>query len=253
MSEESNQAPTEWYPAEAKDYISNKGWKAPADVLGAYQSLEKLVTADKAGRTIVLPKDENDAEGMKAFRSKLGVPDAIDGYQIPDAFKDDPLVPEFVKHVHSLGMPAKHLEAVLSWVNDATVAEQQRAEKEQAEHVKKEMDGLRTEWGDKFDAHSELAKRAISTFAKKAGLDDENAKSLAATLESSAPLRKLFAAIGQGLGESNFADGGANSGAQRTLQQRVNTLKEQRMKGTISQAEYLREMEVLGPQMESAA
>lgn len=254
MTDESNLAPTEWYPPEAKEYVANKGWKGPADTLTAYQSLEKLMTADKAGRTVVLPKDDTDAEGIKAFRTKLGVPDAPDAYELPFPEGEDG---EFAKTAaswfHEAGVPKAAAQKIAQAWNDFIGKEIEAGQQADAARAKTEIDGLRSEWGDKFDAHSELAKRAISTFAKKAGLDEANIKSLAGTLDSSAALRKLFAAIGHGLGESNFVDGGAGSGAARALQEKVKALKEQRMKGTISQADYLREMEVLGPQMESAA
>ncbi len=250
MTDATNPTPTDWFPAEAKDYVANKGWKAPGDVLGAYQSLEKLMTADKAGRTLVLPKDEQDAEGLKAFRSKLGVPDAVDGYAVPDAMKEDPLIPEFAKFAHSLGIPSKQFEALLTWTHEQSQAAAAAAEKETADRLTADMGSLKGEWGDKFDANTELAKRAIRVFGGKAKLDAENVESLAKTLDQSASLRRLFAAIGQGLGEHNFAGGGST--ATSGIKAKVDQLKADRLAGKISQKDYLDQMEMLGPQLDAA-
>ena len=57
--------------AEAKTFVESKGFKDPESLVTSYANMEKLLGADRAGRTVVLPKDANDAEGLKAFRAKM--------------------------------------------------------------------------------------------------------------------------------------------------------------------------------------
>src|SRR3972149_3189707 len=64
-------------PENTRDYVTNKGWKSPTDLLTSYQKLESQLGVDK----IALPK-EGDAESEKAWRAKLGVPDAADKYEL---------------------------------------------------------------------------------------------------------------------------------------------------------------------------
>jgi hypothetical protein len=67
-------SPAPWYSDEHKPYVEGKGWKGPNDVITSVRNLETLVGMDRAGRAIYKPKDANDAEGLKAFRTALGVP-----------------------------------------------------------------------------------------------------------------------------------------------------------------------------------
>ena len=73
-----------WYGDAHKDIVGAKQWQDPDSVIESYVNLEKLFGADKAGRTIVIPKDENDQEGLKAFRAKIGVPEAPEAYELGD-------------------------------------------------------------------------------------------------------------------------------------------------------------------------
>jgi hypothetical protein len=75
--------PAPWYSEASKPLVEAKGWKTADEAIGAYTNLEKLIGADRAGRTIVKPKDDKDAEGIKAYRAALGVPDSPDKYELP--------------------------------------------------------------------------------------------------------------------------------------------------------------------------
>src|SRR5262245_744719 len=105
------QQPTAWHGDGLKDYVGTKGWKTADDVISGYQNLEKLPGLQAAGRTIVLPKDDADVDGIKAFRAKLGVPEKVDGYTVPakfkDTLKDDKLLPHVSAAALKHGIPAK--------------------------------------------------------------------------------------------------------------------------------------------------
>lgn len=75
-------------PGDLKDLAANKGWKEPADALKSYKHLEGLLGADKSGRGLVLPKDENDAEGYARVYKALGRPENADGYGLGEMFSE---------------------------------------------------------------------------------------------------------------------------------------------------------------------
>ena len=118
QQQQPNSQPTAWHGDSHKDFVAGKGWKTGDDAITGYQNLEKLIGAEKAGRSVVLPKDENDVEGNKAFRAKLGVPEKVDGYAIPEAYrealKDDALMPHVAAAALKHGLTPKQYEGFLA-------------------------------------------------------------------------------------------------------------------------------------------
>lgn len=246
-------APAPWFSDTQKDYVTNKGWKAPTDAVDAYVNLEKLVGADRAGRTVVLPKDDNDAEGLKAFRAKLGVPESADGYQVPEAFKDDPLIGGFAQQAHALGISAKQFDAVLAWATGAADEQQKAAEAAAKADSEKQLNELRTKWGNDFDKNSEFARR----FLRSSGVSDEQMQAIEGAIGTRAML-ELFHGWGAKTSEAGFgggAEGGGGSGftTRASVQKQVNELRAARIANQISEKEFHERMAVLGPQLESAA
>jgi hypothetical protein len=137
-----------WYPEAHKSIVETKGWKTPGDALESYVNLEKLIGADKAGRTVVLPKDENDVEGRKAFYAKLGVPESADKYELPLPDGDsDELAKAAADWFHKAGVPKTAAQQITKAWNDhisGMVKAQEEAEKAQADT---ELAQLKSTWG----------------------------------------------------------------------------------------------------------
>jgi hypothetical protein len=63
----------EWYsglPEETRGLAEVKGWKSPADAIQSYANLEKMLGADKAGRGLVMPKEDADSTEWGQFYDK---------------------------------------------------------------------------------------------------------------------------------------------------------------------------------------
>src|SRR5687767_15392619 len=109
---------TPWYDGvanpELKGWIASKGFADPAQAAESAWNLERLIGHDKAGRTIVMPKDDKDVDGWKALNSKLGEPADAAGYPIPDVLKDDPMMGSLASVAPEAGIPAKAFEALLT-------------------------------------------------------------------------------------------------------------------------------------------
>jgi hypothetical protein len=165
-----------WYeklPPERQQYVKNKGWDKAEDptiaVLDGYENLEKVFGADKAGRTLLLPKDDTDAEALNAIYDKLGRPKDATGYTIEVPEGADPKLANTFKNVfHKEGLSTKQAE-VLTKVYKAAELDQLASIKEK--HAD-QVESLQKEWGDGYDGKVEVARAAI----KAAGLEAADIK-----------------------------------------------------------------------------
>ena len=196
-------------PDPVKGFAVNKGWKEPGQSVQSYIELERMVGADKAGRTVLLPGENATPEELAAFRGKLGVPTDATGYEIalPDGFPD----PEFGKLggglLHKHGIPKANGEAFMADViAQVQQGETDRAAAEQVEFAKQET-ALKTKWGPDYDKNTEIARRGMA----KAGFSPE----LIDQIEAKAGFAGVMEAmhkLGMQLGEGNFVDDDASGG-----------------------------------------
>lgn len=240
---------------EVKTWLGNKKYPDAESALKAHWGLERLMGADKAGRTVMLPKDDNDADGWKALSAKLGVPDSADGYKLPmPEGADEGFSKTAAQWFHEAGIPPRQANKIAEHWN--TYVEEQVKAGEAAERAEseKQMGALEKEWGSEFAAKRELAQRGYREFAKQFGLDDKAALERAESVLGAANLTRLFAGLGALNSESAFAgsDGkGGFSGV--TKQQAMDQLRQiqaDRLSGKINdhawRTEYGPKVEKLG-------
>ena len=195
-----------WYAGHAdeniRNWAANKGWKDPLAALESGYNLEKLIGFEKAGRTIVMPKDDATPEERRAFLTRIGVPEKVDGYKVPEAFAADPLVAKFRELAHAEGMMPGQFEKAIAFVTGESQAMQKAAQEKAAVQGEQDMASLKTEWGAAYDQHIELGKRAAAQFipAKDASERAEILGKIESAIGTGQMLR-LFAKIGEGLGE----------------------------------------------------
>lgn len=204
-------APQDWTAAfddSTRGVIQTKGWKSPADVVGSYTNLEKLLGADKAGRALVPPKDDAPAEEWGAFYTKLGRPEKADGYKLPVPDGDSgAFAKTAASWFHDAGLTAKQAETLAAKWNQHVggTMHAQQAEFEQKSAV--DLQDLQREWGDQFEAQSELARRAI----REAGLSKEEGQAIERAL-GLGKAAKVFAFLGKQFAEAPVKGGeGASS------------------------------------------
>jgi hypothetical protein len=202
-----------WYAPEGLDQnttsqlgelVKAKGWKGPADALLSYQNLEKVFGADKAGRTILAPKSDDDADGWNAVYNRLGRPESADKYELPVPEGDDGSFAQSVAPVlHELGLTAKQARGLAEWWNDASSKRIEMESEGFAAKSEAEYKELQREWGAAASQNEELAKRAVLKFSKEAGIDDQAFEAMEQAV-GTARLMKLFHAIGSQFAESDF-------------------------------------------------
>lgn len=233
---------------EVKTWLSSKNYPDAESALKSHWSLERLMGADKAGRTVMLPKDDNDADGWKALSAKLGVPDSADGYKLPlPEGTDDAFAKTAAKWFHEAGVPPraanKIAEAWNTYMGDQVKAGQAA---EQAES-EKQMGALEKEWGTEFPAKRELAQRAYRDFAKQFGLDDKASLERAESVLGAANLTKLFVGLGALNAESGFAGsdnkGGFSGVTKDAAKKELDEIQSRRMKGDINDHQWRTQFE----------
>lgn len=182
-----------------KTWAESKGWKDPSTadpfaIAQSYRNLETLFGADKAGRTLMLPKDETDKAALDAIYDKLGRPKDAKDYEInaPEGAN-----PEFIETAkgwyHKAGLTKAQAAAV---TESYKAAELDAVQKVQQAHAQ-EVEGLQTEWKDKFNQNVEIAKAGI----KAAGLTEAHVKAVESAL-GPASAAKMFEFFGR-----NYVEG----------------------------------------------
>ena len=146
------------------------------NVLGSYHNLEKMVGADRAGRTITLLGDDASPEERDAYFNKLGRPESAAQYSValPEGVTDDTRLNMMRNKAHELGISdaqfsglaeadAAYISATVQGVSDKAVISAADAEAQ-----------LRTEWGAAFD----LKVAGIDVAAHKLGMSDDQLNGL---------------------------------------------------------------------------
>ena len=207
----------QWYSgmanADVKTWVEAKGFKDPHAVAESAYNLEKLIGFDRAGRTVVLPKDDASADEVKAFRARLGVPDSPDGYKLPvPQGQSDAFAKVASAWMHEAGLTPKQAEIIAAKFNEYGTAAMAKQAADFDAAGQAEISSLRTEWGAAFDQQTAVAKRAAAQFIPgDAAARGETLTKIERAIGAGAML-KLFAAIGAGLGEHKMVQNG-ESGA----------------------------------------
>lgn len=220
-----------WYgdiqDAELKGWLDNKGAKSVAELANSYRSLERVFGADKAGRTVTIPKDDADETERNAFLAKLGRPESPDKYEFDlpeDANKET--VDWFRTAAHKHGLSSKQAKGFLADYQEFATGRLGAMDQESQTKLAEEHAELDKAWG----AAKAEKLAAASAAAQEFGLDAETI----GAIEKHAGYAKtmqFFAAIGAKLGEGTHIDtkggggGGANFGAMTPEQANAEILR----------------------------
>jgi hypothetical protein len=192
-----------------RGFVENKGVKKPEQLASMYHNLEKVVGADKAGRTVVMPGPDADEAAMSEFYGKLGRPEAADGYDLPVPEGDDGAMAEWAKGVfHGAGLTAKQATAVAEAWNSHMKGMQQ-AHQEQSQQTAAEAEAeLKREWGAAYDRKIEGVERA----AQALSISDDELAGLRSSMGPAGAMR-FVDRLAVKLGEDVVIDGDAVGGA----------------------------------------
>ncbi len=222
IAPETAQQPTgQWFDSIKDDgmrgYVEAKGYKGVEDIITQQQNYEKLISAEKAGNTLIMPGADATPEQLSEFYNKLGRPAKAEEYGLD---KMEGSNPEFSAQVqnwmHELGLNKTQATALAEKYNGyaasqvATMQQHADVERQNAEQ------SLKQEWAQNYDRNIELSRRA----ARAAGIDDAKAGTLERAFATNPELvamggvgflAKMFNTFGSGLSEHRIAGTGGNA------------------------------------------
>lgn len=188
--------------AELKGWAQNKGFKEPTDALNSYRNLEKLMGADKAGRTVVLPAKWDDPAEVGAFFDKLGRPKDPAGYTMPKEGVDADMAKWAQSTFHEAGLTPRQAELVIGKWQEMIGGKSAATQEAYQARVAQESEALKGEWGAAYNDKIAQAKAAAKSF----GVDAETVDKLENALGFGG-LMKFFAEIGARMGEDKMVTG----------------------------------------------
>lgn len=190
-------AEKQWWdalPDGLKNTAMAKAWKTPADAVESYANLEKTITADKLGYTVVRPKEDAPAEEYGKFFRSLGVPESADKYDLKAPEGMDASIVETAKTwMHKAAVHPKQAQSLIDAVAEAEAAKMAEWQKQS----KADMNDLAVEWGAKFEDNSEVARRAF----RAAGLNADQVEKIEMAIGTKQMLT-MFHRFGQDMAEA---------------------------------------------------
>lgn len=170
-----------------------KGWRGAESKLG--------VPAEQLAR---IPKDENDADGLKAYLGKLGVPETPEGYEIKQEQGIDTDFPtQAAKWFYEMNVPKNIAKGLYSKLKTYAESTANAADEQFTQQADSDIAALKGEWkGGDFDRNVELARRVRATM----GLSDEETMAVERAI-GVGRAAKVFSSLGKALGEHRFHGG----------------------------------------------
>jgi hypothetical protein len=205
----STAAPAAWnsgFDEDTSAYVTSKGWQSPNDLLTSYRNLEKFAGGSK--NLLELPGVDADPSAWDSVYNKLGRPASPDKYglEVPEGGNPE-LVNWFSNTAHKLGLTDKQAKSLYTEFNGMNGAMQEQMMQQMSQQSEKALNDLKTEWGQGFDKMIDSGKRAVRAL----GLDEGKLSEYESKLGTGEML-KLFATLGQKMGEDSF-EGGERSGS----------------------------------------
>jgi hypothetical protein len=138
-------------------------------VVRSYQNLESMLGSDRAGRTLTLPKDEDDAEAYAyaEIYDRLGRPEVAAGYalEVPDGMAiDEPMMDWYREAAHAAGLSARQAAALFDAWNGMAVQRVAAMSQDKQAAQDQGIEALREKWGGAFDRKVAAARQAARRF-----------------------------------------------------------------------------------------
>lgn len=213
--------------AEERSWITSKGYNQPMDEALLIRALRGHRAAEgrlgkPADALMDRPaKDQPVADWMKANAAVFGLPEAPEGYeiqrpQLPEGMTwDEGLEGKFRSIAHANGMTPAQVQANVDMFAEMRAAEFQNVATEMRTASDAMRQELERDWGAQYGAKVQLAQKGAQAMAEKAGLGTEQILAIGQLLRpkvGDAGIMRLFAAVGEAMGDDAFVPSAAGSG-----------------------------------------
>jgi hypothetical protein len=144
--------------------------KRYGSVSGVAKALRETQATLRSGKIKRDMPDAKDEKAMAEWRKEQGIPDAPEGYKLPETItkrlvdEDKPVLASFTEFAHGKNAPPAFVEMATEWYVEMQegAAEQRRVADEQASEQAE--DALRDAWSrDEFKGNMTLAKRFMES------------------------------------------------------------------------------------------
>lgn len=154
---------------ESLGFVQTKGYKTPADLVGAYRGAEKLLGVP-ADQVIKLPQGEfNQQVFNETVANRLGRPTNAADYKLPVPPGGNPAEgAEAAQWFHDLGLTTRQAQALAEKYNGKMQQTQQQLAQTNAAEDTRQVAALKGEWGQNFDKNTAIVDRAAEAFGMKA-------------------------------------------------------------------------------------
>ncbi len=142
--------------------------------LESYGNLEKLLGHDK----VPIPKGTEDREGWARFNKAMGVPDAPEGYALPDVKLPDSMKGitidkgQFAQVLKANNIPPSAAQGLWKTYNDLQISGYNSHMTALQENLTKTRNMLMQEWGAAYDTNVELGQTVINQFSEDKDMND---------------------------------------------------------------------------------
>jgi hypothetical protein len=170
----------------------------------SYLQLEKLLGHNK----VPVPKDANDKEAWAQYSKAFGIPDNPDGYGLPDVQTPDELKGltfdkrEFSAMAHAQKLTPSQAKGLWEVYTKDQMSAVIRAKEQYKETITQNINALRSEWGDAYDANIDLGQTVINKFSS----DQETNDFITSTLAEHPNGIKFLASIGKQFAENKVGE-----------------------------------------------
>ncbi len=184
---------------EDKGIVGVKGWENPSSVINSYRNLEKM--SGNPDNLVSIPGEDATPEDLSSYYTKLGRPEASNGYEIevPEVGGDKDLA-EAMKVIFFEAGLSKSQAAIISdkW-NEYQNGVGENNDEQYNLIAEEDNNDLKKEWGAKYDQNINIAGRAANEF----GITDEDLNGLEESLGFHRTM-SLLQNIGASLLEDTF-------------------------------------------------
>lgn len=199
---------TKWYDSLPDDLKSNDTIKHFQDVPALVKSyIHAQSMIGKKG--VVVPTDKDADEAWEGFYKAIGRPE-LDKYELksPEGFDAEELK-AFKEEMYQHGILPRQAQKMLEKRHQAKLEHQKNMNEEIARYTQEGIENLKTEWGEGFNRHVNLAKNAL----QEVGGEEMQKYIMELGLDNDAKFVKMFAKIGKLLGEDKLrGEGGGQFG-----------------------------------------
>lgn len=187
------------------NYIKNKGWAGPQDVIKSYQGAEKLIGRDPS--TLISMPRADDPAGLLGVMDKLGRPADATKYEFSkpaDGIGLDEGYQTWARGTfHEIGLTAAQVKTLTAKHNEYIKGVLDKQAQDYNLSVETDKRALLSEWKDGHERKMQAATSA----AKSLGFTPEMMDAIEQVV-GYAGAYKFFADLGQKMGEDSLGGGG---------------------------------------------